>query len=189
MTTRKKLMITIVCLMTVLCALITGTLAWLIDDTDPITNTFTPSNIEVELTEEFNTDSNDDSTNDKWEGKLIPGTTLDKKATVTVDNDIDCYVFVKVEKSANLDTFIEWNIAEGWTLLEEGVYYRTVAADAAVKSFDVVKDNTVTVRESVGKAEMATLTSPELYPKLTFTAYAAQQSGLDVEAAWAAINP
>ncbi|MBE6917484.1 MAG: hypothetical protein E7470_06285 [Ruminococcaceae bacterium] len=189
MTTRKKLLITILCLTTVLCALVTGTLAWLTDDTTPITNTFTPSNIKVELTEDFNTDSNEDAIPDKWEGKLIPGTTLDKKATVTVDNDIDCYVFVKVEKSANLDTFIEWNIADGWTQLEEGVYYRTVAADSAVKSFYVVKNNTVTVRESVGKAEMATLTSLELYPKLTFTAYAAQQSGLTVEAAWAAINP
>lgn len=189
MTTRKKLMITIVCLMTVLCALITSTLAWLIDDTDPITNTFTPSNVEVELTEEFNTDSNADAVPDKWEGKLIPGTTLDKKATVTVTNDIDCYVFVKVEKSANLDTFIEWNIADGWTQLEEGVYYRTVAADAAVKSFSVVEGDTVMVRESVGKAEMATLTSLELYPKLTFTAYAAQQSGLTIVEAWDAINP
>lgn len=184
MTSRKKILITICCLATILCTLITGTIAWLIDDTDPITNTFKPSNIAVELTEVSNTQDG------KWEGKLIPGTELSKEATVTVDNDIDCWVFVKAEASENLDDFVEWTIADGWLELPgvDGVYYREVKADADPKEFDVVKDNIVTVKAAVNKELMSQLTQPGDYPTLTFTAYAAQQASLTVEAAWEAIN-
>lgn len=185
MTHKKKLLITICCLTAILCAVITGTIAWLIDNTEPVVNTFTPSKIEVQLTEVSNTDDG------KWEGKLIPGTELEKKATVTVDNDIDCWVFVKAEKSDNLDTFIEWEIAEGWDELPgvDGVYYREVKADDDSKEFAVVKDNVVAVKNTVDKEDMNQLTQPENYPTLTFTAYAAQQAGLDTaQAAWEAIN-
>lgn len=192
MNRKKKIWITVSCLITVLCAMVTGTLAWLMDETDPIVNTFTPSNIEVRLVEEFNTDSNDDSTNDKWIGQLIPGTTLEKKATVEVVNDIDCWVFLQAKKDNNLDAFIEWHIADGWNLLEQtdeyNIYYREVAGNADNKSFDVVKDNKVTVRVTVNKELMNTLTSEEVYPKLTFTAYAAQRAGLaTAQDAWNAI--
>ena len=190
MTLNKKLLITLCCLTAILCALVGGTLAWLLDDTAPIMNTFVPSKIQVELTETYNTDANDDSVNDQWIGKLIPGTMLGKDAKVEVDNDIDCYVFVKVEKTANLDTFIDWQIAAGWTPLAgyENVYYREVGANDGLKQFYVVKDSTVYVKNTVGKAEMDTLTAPELYPKLTFTAYAAQKEGLTVTQAWQAIS-
>lgn len=182
MTPRKKLLITIGCLAAILCAVITGTIAWLIDNTDPITNTFTPSNIKVELTEVSNTDDG------KWEGKLIPGTTLAKKATVTVENDIDCWVFVKVEESGNLDTFITWAMADGWTELETNVFYRAVSASDESQEFSVIKGDTVTVKDTVDKEDMATLINEDVYPKLTFTAYAAQQANLTVEQAWEAIN-
>lgn len=192
MNRKKKIWITVSCLITVLCAMATGTLAWLMDETAPIVNTFTPSNIEVRLDEKFNTDSNDDSTNDKWIGQLIPGTTLEKKATVEVVNDIDCWVFLQAKKENNLDAFIEWHIAEGWNLLEQtatyNIYYREVAEDAADKKFDVVKDGTVTVQTTVNKELMNTLTSEEVYPKLTFTAYAVQRAGLETaQDAWNAI--
>ena len=51
MTMRKKLLITIACLSVILCTLVTGTIAWLIDSTGPIVNEFTPSNVDVDLVE------------------------------------------------------------------------------------------------------------------------------------------
>ena len=123
MTMRKKLLITIACLSVVLCTLVTGTLAWLIAESEPITNTFIPSNISVSLVEENHGDG--------YKFQMIPGKEYKKDPEVTVTTDIDCYVFVKVEeifnavsytensteKTANFSDFLSYTIAEGWTPL------------------------------------------------------------------------
>ena len=82
---------------------------------------------------------------------MVPGNAIEKDPTVTVKSGSEeCWLFVKVEESANLDTYIDYAIADGWTELEEGsgVYYREVAASQADTAFSVLNDNKVSVKET-----------------------------------------
>lgn len=183
MTLRKKLQITIVCLSVILCTLVTGTIAWLTDETDPVTNTFTPSNIDVELSETKG------GTNKEF--KMVPGATIEKDPTITVAaNSEACWLFVKIEKANDFDTFMEYSMADGWTALDgvAGVYYRTVAAANETQEFPVLTGNVVTVKHTVTKAMMNALkpddpnttdVNESTYPTLTFTAYAIQSEYLN----------
>ena len=155
------------------------TLAWLTDQTAEVKNTFTVGDINIGLTE---------TTTDY---KMVPGNTIAKDPTVTVKaNSEACWLFVKVTKSENLDTFITYAIAEGWTALPgvDGVYYREVPASAADQTFSVLADNAVTVNSDVTK-EM--LTAKDFAnPTLTFKAYAVQKDNVaSASDAWAKVNP
>lgn len=180
MTMRKKLLITIACLSVILCTLITGTIAWLIDKTEPVKNTFSPSNVAVALTE---------TTGNQY--KMIPGKTYAKDPTVTVTTDIDCYVFVKVNKSTNLDTFITYTMNDGWQELTQGsgIFYREASANATfyvLKGTEQNPKGEVMVKTNITESDMSTLTSESVYPTLTFTAYAIQKEGFaDAATAWA----
>ena len=113
----------------------------------------------------------------------------DPKITVVSGSEA-CYLFVKVEKSANLDKFITYTMAAGWIALEgaDGVYYREVNATASDTSFSVLANDQVTCNDTVTKAMMDVLTEAT-YPTLTFTAYAVQQSGSAFAAeAWAKVT-
>ena len=148
-----------------------GTLAWLTAQSDTVVNTFTTSDIKVELKETTGT-----------EYKMIPGYTItkDPKVKVLADSE-ECYLFVKLEKSTNFDSFMTYAMADGWTALPgvDDVYYRVVTADGREGTskinvpYSVLKDDKVTVSGSVTKANMNALTEAT-YPTLTFTAYASQ---------------
>ena len=86
----------------------------------------------------------------------------------------ECYLFVKVEKSANFDSFMTYEMADGWTALEgvEGVYYREVRTADMGTEFSVLKDDQVTVKGEVTKEMMAEAEKNK--PTLTITAYASQ---------------
>ena len=150
-----------------------GTLAWLTAKTGTVTNTFTVGDINIDLTE---------TTTDY---KLVPGNTIAKDPTVTVKSGSEaCWLFVKVDESANLDDFITYEMADGWTELEAGVYYREVPAAAADVTFPVLKGSQVAVRGTVTK-EMLTAES-FTSPTLSFTAYAVQKDNVATAAeAWA----
>lgn len=200
MTLRKKLLITIACLSVILCTLVTGTVAWLMDTTDTVTNTFTPSDINITLEESG-------AQNNQQDFKMIPGTTIAKDPKVTVKAGSEaCWLFVKVEeKGGNVTVegtaytfadFIDYEMADGWTKLSDvdGVYYRTVDASSKSMEFYILKgkddyeNGCVTVSPDVAKAMMNALTA-ENYPTLTFTAYAIQKEGMDDAAdAWKKIN-
>ena len=172
----KKKVISIVAVVLVLCCAIGGTLAWLADKTNPVVNTFTVGDINIDLDESKNLDL-----------KMVPGKTITKDPVVTVQaNSEACWLFVKVEKSANFDDFMTYAIADGWTALPgvDGVYYRQVPATTAAVTFPVLKGNTVTVKDSVTKTMLNGLTAAT-YPTLTFTAYAVQSDGItNVNTAW-----
>ncbi len=142
-----------------------GTLAWLTAQSETVTNTFTTSDIKVELKETTGT-----------EYKMVPGNTItkDPQATVLTGSE-ECYLFVKLEKSTNFDDFMTYDIADGWTELPgvDGVYYRTVLTAEMGTGFSVLKDDQVTVRDTVTKGDMNSLTE-NTYPTLTVTAYASQ---------------
>lgn len=179
---KKKTLISIIAVALVICVSIGGVLAYLTAITDPVVNTFTVGNINLGLTE--TTGSN---------YKMVPGQTITKDPKVTVEaNSEASYVFVKVTKSTNakFDDYMTYDMAEGWTALDgvEGVYYREVSATTANTDFVVIKNNTVTVKDTVTKEMMDTLTE-ETYPTLTFKAAAVQKAGIDDAAsAWAKVS-
>lgn len=162
---KKKSLALLLAIAIVVVGVVAGTVAWLTDKTPSVTNTFTTSDINIELKETKNN------------FQMIPGWNIEKDPKVTVKADSEaCYLFVKLEKSTNFDTFMTYEMAEGWTELQgyAGVYYRKVAAATADTTYEVLKDNQVTVKGTVTKAQMNALTA-DTYPTLTVTAYASQQ--------------
>ena len=165
---KKKSLALLAALVLVIGCIIGGTLAWLTAKSDVVTNTFTTSDIKVELKE----------TNGP-EYKMIPGYTISKdpKATVLAGSE-ECYLFVKLDKSTNFDTYLEYLIADGWTKLDgvtDTVYYREVKTANIGTAYSVLKDNQVTVKGDVTKEQMNALdTEGAEKPTLKITAYASQ---------------
>ena len=183
---KKGLAMVLALVLLAVCA-VSGTLAWLTAKSDTVINTFTTSDIKVELKETTGT-----------EYKMIPGYTISKnpKATVLSGSE-ECYLFVKLDKSANFDTYLEYDIAADWTALEgvNGVYYRVVNTADMGTEYSVLKDDQVTVLGTVTKADMEALNAEgAVKPTLTITAYASQlykSAGVEFTAAeaWANVNP
>ena len=172
---RKKIISIAAAVLLLFCA-IGGTIAWLIDRSEPVINTFTAGDININLEEK---------TGDAY--KMVPGTTIKKDPKVTVKAGSEaCWLFVKVEESNNFADFITYDLAEGWKFLDDspGVYYREVGASAADQPFSVLKDDQVTVNTDVTKTALNALDTTT-YPKLIFTAYAIQRAQFaDVNSAW-----
>lgn len=175
---KKKTLALVLALTLLVAGVVGGTLAWLTDRTAEVKNTFTVGDINIGLTE---------TTTDY---KMVPGNTIAKDPTVTVKaNSEACWLFVQVTESENLDTFITYAIAEGWTALPgvDGVYYREVPASNADQTFSVLKGDAVTVKDTVTK-EMLTADG-FTNPTLTFKAYAIQKDHFTTAAAaWAEVS-
>lgn len=198
---KKKALAMILAVTVLLGGVIGGTLAWLIDSTDEVTNTFTVGDIDIDLAE---------TTGNTY--KMIPGNVLDKDPTVTVyGNSEDCWLFIKVVESGgasvtengethtyNFKSFLSYVMAEGWIELDSenypGVYYQEVSESITNQEFAVLKDNQVTVNDTVTKQMMDALeeaidSDENAYPKLTFTAYAVQKANIaDAATAWTEAN-
>ena len=154
-----------------------GTVAWLVSEPAAIVNTFTIGDIKASLAE---------TTKDYH---IVPGVDIDKDPVATVlKNSEDCYLFVKIDEE-NWPIFtetdgttrkVDYAVAAGWTKLEDGVYYREVSKSADDQAFHILKDDKVTVSSSLTKDDLSTVTTQ---PKLTFTVYAVQRSGVDTPAA------
>lgn len=175
---KKKIFIVVVSILSICSFLIGTSVAWLTSKTDEVINTFTYGDINIKI-EETDTQDNDDNefTN---EYKMLPGNKITKDPKVTVlKNSEDSYLFVKITKSENFDDFMTYELVEGWTLVEntENVYVREVTKKDSDQKFYILKDNTVTVKESVTKKMLNELDSNGTtnYPTLTFTAYAVQR--------------
>ncbi len=182
-----KLVVLLAALILIIGIVVDGTVAWLIDSTDSVENKFTSSDITVTLSESKDLNL-----------QMIPGHTIKKDPKVTVEKDSEkCYVFVKLDKSVNYDTFLaEYEIADEWTLLTdfEGVYYQIVGKSEKDQTFTVLKENQVKVKDTVTKANMETIKDDASQPTLTITAYACQYNKNNTDAftpaeAWAQCNP
>lgn len=169
----KSIAMIMATVMMVVC-MVSGTLAWLTATSSEVKNTFTTSDIEIELKETTGS-----------EYPMVPGYTISKDPTVTVTNKttVDCYVFVTVEKSSSYGTYLDDPVlATGWTQLKDedgndisGVYYRTVKTADTTKTFKVLDNDQVQVKSSVTKAQMEALKATDaVQPTLTFKAYACQ---------------
>ena len=166
----------------VLVGVLGTTLAWLIDDTDPVKNIFTVGKVEITLEE---TDpEGDDPLNNEY--TMVPGTEIEKDPLVTVKaNSENCWLFIKIDESANLDDFITYDVilddpsttaVEGWTALDgvDGVYYIEVTKSEVDQEYGVLVGDKVKVNEDVTTEDLEALTE-NTYPSLTFTAYAVQR--------------
>lgn len=193
----KKKVLSIVAVVLVLCCAIGGTLAWLTAKSDVVTNTFAPSGINITLTETPNTDTDGNSENDAWKADMIPGFSYTKDPVVTVEDDsVDCYLFVKFEEKGNPATYLTYNstltAANGWTQgdstsIPSNVWYRVVKAGDTTKSWNLLDGNTIAVKDTVTKDNMATAANAEL----VYTAYATQlyeSNGVEFTAAKAWAN-
>lgn len=170
-----------------------ATFAWLTAKTDPVVNTFTYGDINITLAENTGSDY-----------KIIPGVDIEKDPLVTVLAKSEaCWLFVKVEeenwpeltyvnKDGKAVRKVNYDIADGWTKgdgtnnIPANVYYREVAASKANQEFPVLKDNKITVSDTLTKIDISGILTTT--PKLSITAYAIQKDGMDTAAkAWAAI--
>ena len=162
-----------------------GTVAWLVSKPAAITNVFTVGNINATLTETAKTETT--------EFKIVPGVNITKNPIATVKaNSENCYLFVELTEE-NWPNFTEagsttrkvkYEIADGWTKLKDGVYYREVTKDDAKDQvFHVLQDDQVTVSNTLTKENADAITGT---PKLTVAVYAVQKEGINTPAdAWA----
>ena len=187
--TLRKVLPVLALVLVVAVASVGGTLAWLKVATDPVTNTFTVGNINIDLTE---------TTGNNY--KIIPGVDIAKDPKVTVKaNSEACWLFVKVEEANwpnDMETIgdettgtervrkVNYALDTDWLGVPgtNNVFYREVSATTTNTDFAVLKDNEVTVSSSLTKAEANAISGT---PTLTFTAYAIQKDGFDTAAkAW-----
>lgn len=183
---KKKVLALVLAMVLVVVGVAAGTLAWLTAKSDTVTNTFTTSDIKVELKETKNN------------FKMIPGYDIQKdpKATVLAGSE-ECFLFVKLEKSANFDQFMTYKMADGWTALTgvDGVYYREVKTADIGTAYSVLKGDKVTVKGIVTKVMMNAIdTGAAAKPTLKITAYASQlhknaETEFTAAEAWANVNP
>lgn len=164
-----------------------GTIAYLTAKTGEVTNTFTPSNVSIEL---------DETVPANKTAQMIPGATIAKDPDVTYTTNVPAYVFVKVTKSVNYDTYLEdYDVASGWNLLEttmevDGIYttvavfYKEVTAGAT--DVAILDPEYVTVKDEVTNELMKALTA-DTYPTLSFQAYIIQKQSGSTDAG-AAVN-
>lgn len=172
-----KAIIASIALSLVVFSLIGGTVAWLVAKTAPVVNTFTYGDINITLTE---SDKDGDGDPNKNKYPMIPGNSIEKDPEVTFKaNSENAWLFVKLEKSANFDNFMEFEMADGWAALTgvDGVYYREMTKSDADVAFAVLKDDKVNVKETVTKEMLNALDADGKsdYPTLTVTAYAVQR--------------
>lgn len=166
-----------------------GTVAWLVSKPDPIVNVFTVGNINATLTET------------KTAFKIVPGVDIDKDPVATVKaNSEDCYLFMqpteenwpkfKTTEAGSTTRKVEYEIADGWIELTplHGVYYREVTKNDKDQVFHVLKNDKVTVSNTLTKEEADAIQKADA-PKLTVAVYAVQMEGMDsADKAWAAAN-
>lgn len=196
---KKKTLALVLALTLVVVGVVSGTLAWLTAQSDTVVNTFTTSDIKVELKETKGT-----GTGNNKEFKMVPGYTIDKDPTATVlAGSEECFLFVKLVKSNTFDTYLEYTPADGWTQLTKDkdgnditdlIYYREVKSTDIGTAYSVLKNDQVTVKGDVTKAQMDALNAQgAVKPTLTITAYASQlhkNADVDFSAAeaWANIK-
>lgn len=206
--TMKRVLPVVALVLVVALASIGGTIAWLTDKTDEVTNTFTIGNINITLDEaKVNADGKpvdkegaEVTDLDKAERvtensyKLVPGNTYTKQPKVTVKaNSEKCYLFVKVTEPA-LTGILTYELnTTGWTQgtssgeggngVPTDVYYREVDASTTDTSFELLEGNKVSVTDAVTKTQIDALTASDY--TMTFTAYAIQTANLGSAAeAW-----
>ena len=156
-----KIVVTLLAVVLLIGCTAGATLAWLMDTTGPVTNTFTVGEVDIELNEHsYNTDDDNKVTttiSNTNNYPLIPGTSYGKDPKVTVLEDSeDCYLFIRIQEINNPSDYLdyEYNLdlgnedeSDDWILhVDEGaagkVYYRTVAKGQGAAGWNLLKGDT-----------------------------------------------
>ena len=179
---KKKIVALCLCIALAVVAIGGATLAYFTDTPTAKVNTFTVGNVDIDLTE-------------KGDGNytVTPGVNIEKDPTVTVaTTSEDCWVFVKVEKSADWPTAMGYTIDSKWTQLKDAddndvtnVYYRLVKKADTTRTLPVLTNNEVTVANTIvnNAFDGKTVT-------LTVTAYAIQEATFESDpyTAWTTVS-
>ena len=180
-----------------------GTLAWLMTESQTVTNTFTVGDINIDL---YETDDAGVKTQAN-EYQLVPGNKYkkDPKVEVLTTTNVDCYLFVKFVENDAAKTYLNYEstltAANGWTKLtdtvpgeDDDVWYRMVpttataterswyllAADGDFTNGYVGIDGTAVTETTMSAADAA---------ELKWDAYAVQKDNRTVEQAWELVDP
>ena len=171
---KKKIVASLIVLGSLLTFFVGTTLAYFVSASKPLINTFTVGKIQLELTE---------TTGANY--ALVPGTTVEKDPKITVKAGSEaCWLFVQLKKANGVDDYVSYQVSDGWTLLggNDGVYYRSVAKTQEDVAYTVLKDNQITIKDTVTEEQASLITSK---PKLTVYAYAVQSDSVATAAeAW-----
>lgn len=183
----RRMLFTLALVLVVAVASVGGTIAWLTATTETVTNTFTTSDISIELAE---------TTGASY--KIVPGATVNKDPKATVKSGSEkCYLYVKITNNLVLsnNTVATYNIdTTNWTLVGESgntkLYCYNGIVDAS--SGDVVKPifTQVTYADTITKDNMTDLANKTI----VLQAYAHQSDHTTKEVAdaaakaWAGIN-
>ena len=204
----KRILLAAVAALLLVAVSVGGTLAWLVDTTGEVTNTFTAAGIDIELTETKAPDGSVLAENQTWSAQLIPGKAYFKNPTVTVmdSTDVEVYLFVKFEEIAPTDETTKDYLtytstltdANGWTKgdgtnIPANVWYRTVSPSDPVKSWVLLADILDTDNAVIGQVKVNNLTKAktnitENSLQLKYTAYAIQTEGFTPATAWAQVS-
>ena len=176
LTKKHALLISVLAVLMALCTVAGATLAYLFVQTEPVVNTFSPSNIGLTLEE---------TTGETY--KMVPGTTIAKDPKVTVKNGSEaCWLYVKVIKNDLVNDYLTVTIASDWTQIEGTDVWYYSGDIVQGTPISVLANDQVTVKDSVTEAMMEALeVQGAMLPTLTFEAYAVQkEAGATAVEAW-----
>ena len=158
-----------------------GTLAWLQDNSDTITNTFTwdpDNNITLTLTETGAVDNEKNYT-------IVPGATQEKDPTLHLDTETESWVYVVIDNQLGDDVTMN-ELDDNWTAITNsnpsivGTVY-TWNTGKTTTSEDISVFDTITYSNALDATTGAALNNMEI----VITGYAVQASaGATAQAAW-----
>jgi len=211
----KRLVVLALALVLLLGCGIGGTIAFLMDTSNTVTNTFTVGDIAIELKEhelnEAGTGLTDTETEQEDSYKIVPGTNQPKDPFVRFTEESEaCWLFVKVEEKNNATVgnmkYVTYGVDLNiWTPLagHTGIYYIDLTAGVVPdeSKYDILADDQVHYVDGLTKEMIAALDKntegqegygtieKDEMPQLIFTAYAVQkEAATNAEEAWALVK-
>lgn len=215
--TRNRILLTALAALLLVVVAVGGTVAWLTDRSEQITNTFTTAGIDIELKETNKPDGTvvEDGVSD-WSAQLIPGEKYAKNPVVSVlkETDVDIWLFVKYDenninpegKAALSYTSTLSETDSGWTQgtgkgdggngLPTDVWYRTVEANTIATATKGTCCDLEVLHWHLLKDDMVSIVDEITKDQIadgsgtmTWTAYAIQKTGFDSAAqAWEEVS-
>ena len=184
----RRMLFTLALVLVVAVASVGGTIVWLTATSETVTNTFTTSDINIELKE---------STGNTF--KIVPGAEVKKDPTATVKAGSEkCYLYVKITNDlvlTNGTVVATYDIGADWTLVDQKdntkLYRYNTVIDASQGNVSkavftkVSYDGTKITKENIEQLKNKTI---------VLTAYAHQSDNTDLDTAdaaakaWAGIN-
>ena len=184
----RRMLFTLALVLVVAVASVGGTIAWLTATTETVTNTFTTSDISIELAE---------TTGASY--KIVPGATVNKDPKATVKSGSEkCYLYVKITNNLVLsnNTVATYNInTTDWNLVGESGNTKLYCYNGIVDASTAAVEKTVFTQVTYDGEKITKENIEQLKDKtIVLQAYAHQSDHTTKEVAdaaakaWAGIN-